>query len=288
MLCAITLTKAELVHNSKTNSLKVLKDSYTQFRAVGQGFRDDALQEDLTQVQIDVKIKSQSQDLTSQNKGSIPKQPFDLFVFTSTTDYECYIRGITMLDQRLAVECEFLKDSDLSHFNITEFSYDNDKFLNKAKQYQEFFFVIDNTDFPLFTDKSKMLESVHPAIDQNQIFRGRMLEDPHQERQDVLINVEFNTTFAASEEYYTMVFVLASFTCVLLILFGYIVCKYKKHKKMYAVLAEERRKHREELIKKKSEFFKRSLDEIDRLNDDKDERKQSLKDPKPKANIFDY
>ena len=59
----------------------------------------------------------------------------------------------------------------------------------------------------------------------------------------------FTTEYELSEQYYTMVFIIASLGCALTILLFVLVCKYKKHKKVYAVLAEERRRQREQLMR---------------------------------------
>lgn len=50
------------------------------------------------------------------------------------------------------MDCPFLKDAKLSRFNIQEFQYEENDFLVLQKKYKEFFFIIDNTDFPLFSD----------------------------------------------------------------------------------------------------------------------------------------
>jgi len=57
-----------------------------------------------------------------------------------------------MLDQRMGLDCAFLSNPRLTHLNITSFNASLKSFVNPDDLYQEFFFVIDNTDFPLFND----------------------------------------------------------------------------------------------------------------------------------------
>ena len=86
------------------------------------------------------------------NVSSEDGSPFDLFIIDSQEDYECYIRATVMLDQRMAVECPFLKDAKKALVNITSYNSLDDSltFVNPQTKYKEFFFILDNTDFPLF------------------------------------------------------------------------------------------------------------------------------------------
>eukprot|EP00347_Sterkiella_histriomuscorum_P016685 403352249 len=315
---------------------QISKGQYTQFRAVGLGFRDDLLDEDQASVKLSLSIISQELDNSAMGLPSTPPQPFDLFIVTNSQDYECYIRAITLIESRNkgskdkdSEDCEFVKNSELSKFGITEFKESDIEFLMKTQKFKEYFFIIDNTEFPLSRSNNSN------QIDNQKIQRQRLGKDinsqfsevqgdyqqfllngdiltseeqsypekiPHQQRlllndphtyqlsqsqiKDIIVNVEFTTYYQLSQQYYTLVFIIASISLSLIILLIVLICKYKKHKKIYAALAEERRKHREQLIREKSEFIKQSFE---REKTQEEEKKLSgLKEPKKRTMMFDY
>ena len=149
------------------------------------------------------------------NVSSEDGNPFDLFIIDSQQDYECYIRATVMLDQRMAVECPFLKDPKKALFNISSFNSLDDQitFVNPLTKYKELFFIIDNTDFPLF-----------PISDQQ-------LPVPLPPRKDVIVNVSFVSRYQVTEEYTLYIFVgalVAVFLGLLLIVMIVVYCKNAK------------------------------------------------------------
>ena len=153
--------------------------------------------------------------------------PFDLFIIDSQEDYECYIRATVMLDQRMAVECPFLKDPKKALFNITYFNSidDSTTFVNPLNKYKEFFFIIDNTDFPLF-----------PISDQHPV--------PLPPRNDVIVNVSFVSRYQVTEEYTLYIFIGAIVAVFLGLLLILMIVLYCKNAKKYHKIAEERRQER--------------------------------------------
>ncbi len=120
-----------------------------------------------------------------------------------------------MLDQRMAVECPFLKDPKKALVNITSFNSVDDSltFVNPLTKYKEFFFIIDNTDFPLF-----------PITDQQ-------LPVPIPPRNDVIVNLTFVSRYQVTEEYTLYIFVgalIAVFLGLLLIVIIVVYCKNAK------------------------------------------------------------
>jgi len=116
-----------------------------------------------------------------------------------------------MLDQRMAVECPFLKDPRKALFNITEYNSTEDLagFVNPQLKYHEFFFVIDNTDFPLF-----------PIPDQ--------LPIPLPPRRDVVVNISFVSRYQVTEEFTLYIFIgalIAIFLAFILIITIFLYCK---------------------------------------------------------------
>jgi hypothetical protein len=50
----------------------------------------------------------------------------------------------------MAVDCPFLKNKERSFTNITSFNASLETLVDSKEKYREYFFIIDNTDFPLF------------------------------------------------------------------------------------------------------------------------------------------
>ena len=150
-----------------------------------------------------------------------------------------------MLDQRMAVECRFLKDPKKALFNITSFNSSDEAlstFVNPENRYREYFFILDNTDFPLF-----------PVADQPPV--------PIPQRADVLVNVSFMSRYQVTEEYTLYIFIgglVAAFLALVLIV---MIVLYCKNAKKYHSMAEERRQER-----RASLTFRRKASLVERLD----------------------
>jgi hypothetical protein len=115
----------------------------------------------------------------------------------------------------MAVECPFLKDPKKALVNITSFNSLDDSltFVNPLTKYKEFFFIIDNTDFPLFPITDQQLPVHLPP------------------RNDVIVNVSFVSRYQVTEEYTLYIFVgalIAVFLGLLLIVMIVVYCKNAK------------------------------------------------------------
>jgi len=56
-------------------------------------------------------------------------QPFDLFIFASTEEFECYLKALKVLDQNIHLNCSFLSNSNQSYLGLYEFQYNEKSFL---------------------------------------------------------------------------------------------------------------------------------------------------------------
>jgi hypothetical protein len=95
--------------------------------------------------------------------------------------------------------------------------------VNPLTKYKELFFIIDNTDFPLF-----------PISDQQ-------LPVPLPPRKDVTVNVSFVSRYQVTEEYTLYIFVGAIVAVFLSLVLIVMVVVYCKNAKRYHLRAEERR-----------------------------------------------
>jgi hypothetical protein len=116
----------------------------------------------------------------------------------------------------MGLDCPFIKDRSIAHFNITSFSASLPGFIDASNKYKEYFFIIDNTDFPLFNDSPQV--SIPTRL-------------------DVLVNASFKTSYTITEEYTAYLFIGGAIFFALLLVLGVLIFLYKKHKKLYASAA---------------------------------------------------
>ena len=74
---------------------------------------------------------------------------FDLLMFTNTSDYLCYVEAVHQLQhERIKRHCDFVTNDKIYMGGIYEKDLKDNQFLVQSVRAQEYFFVIDNTDYP--------------------------------------------------------------------------------------------------------------------------------------------
>jgi hypothetical protein len=131
-----------------------------------------------------------------------------------------------MLDQRMGLDCSFLNDPLITYENIYNFSTRLPSFINLTNQYTEYFFVIDNTDFPLFNNSG-------PALGEARALSQFVTND-------LIVDVTFKTSYAITEEYSTYIYIGAAVLVALLSLLVVLIIMYKKHLNIYSSMANKR------------------------------------------------
>lgn len=170
----------------------------------GEGLNDDNLQADILQTRHEISIKG----IESPTEfGILYDKKFDVFVFDSDADYNCYIYASNMwLEHGLAEECEFLGTKpDVVFEQVEEWSSSDEVFLSKDKVHNDVFVVLDNTGW---------LQQVSNGLPKTQ-FR------------DVTYEMNIKTTFAANDLYNK---VFLGFMVALGVLFATIIlmaCLYR-------------------------------------------------------------
>ena len=75
-------------------------------------------------------------------------QPFNLFLFDNTDDYNCYVEAVSLLNlnrQKLKT-CDFLEKKDGIIFEqVRKHTMEADRFISKEKPSADVFVVVDNT-----------------------------------------------------------------------------------------------------------------------------------------------
>ena len=105
---------------------------------------DDNLQADITQTRQEITVRG----VDAPSKfGLIYDKQFDVFVFDSEHDYNCYIEASTMwLEHAQANMCDFVGSKPNSiHEQVMEWSSSDDAFLSKDTLHNDVFVVLDNT-----------------------------------------------------------------------------------------------------------------------------------------------
>ena len=107
----VIVGQATIINRSTIDNLQVTMGNYTQFRISGSGFGDDALEDDLARVLIDLDIKS---DILRKKKGKSlmnQKWTFDLMIFRDQMDYLCYIEAVSLMyEENILKKCDFIHD----------------------------------------------------------------------------------------------------------------------------------------------------------------------------------
>ena len=74
---------------------------------------------------------------------------FDLIIFENNADYLCYVEAVHLLQhEQIKRPCDFIYNKDVLKQGIYEINVDSEKFLRADQRAKEFFFVVDNTDYP--------------------------------------------------------------------------------------------------------------------------------------------
>ena len=88
---------------------------------------------------------------------------FDLFVFTDTEDYLCYVEAVHLLmHENEQKECSFINNAEVYRKGVTAddiFNYD--EFLTKKVRTNEKFYVVDNTYWPEYLKETKWSDEEH-------------------------------------------------------------------------------------------------------------------------------
>ena len=77
-------------------------------------------------------------------------QPFDLFLFNNTDDYNCYVEAVTLLSLNKAkvMTCDFLSRRDnIVYEQVRKHEMEGDRFISKESPTADVFVVVDNTSW---------------------------------------------------------------------------------------------------------------------------------------------
>ena len=100
--------EAAIINKSKVNNVVVPYNHYSQLRISGSGLGDEAIDDGLALVQLTLRIQS---DVMKNLKGFKSSWSFDVMVFSSNFDYECYIEAVNLLlEEGIKKTCAFVNN----------------------------------------------------------------------------------------------------------------------------------------------------------------------------------
>lgn len=88
--------------------------------------------------------------LENNGDGIQGGRSFDLLVFEQSKHYLCYVEAVHMLyHENVKKDCEFLQRKNDDIFSsVHSKTFTDTKFLHKGDRTKEYFFVLDNTEWP--------------------------------------------------------------------------------------------------------------------------------------------
>jgi hypothetical protein len=114
----------------------------------GYGYGDETLENDISKVDMNIHVAVDMEKTLDERHRQVT---FDLIIFSSTTDYLCYVEAVHLLyHQHVAKECNFRLRTGSSEFfhMINEHNITDHQFLDSKHRSNEYFYVIDNTEYP--------------------------------------------------------------------------------------------------------------------------------------------
>mmetsp|Transcript_17700 Transcript_17700/g.29938 ORF Transcript_17700/g.29938 Transcript_17700/m.29938 type:complete len:261 (-) Transcript_17700:333-1115(-) len=220
----------------------VPRGNYTQIRVSGFGYGDESLENDISQVEMSLGFASDMEKNLDRKKKILS---FDLMVFENTDDYLCYVEAVHLLmHEGIKKNCDFLLDTVAFQDSTPVMNVTKGKFLYKDQRVKEYFFVLDNTEYP-------------EAL-QDPSWTG-VTPRPEDGSKDVQVELSFEFTFTSNDKYFAWTFVFTLVLVALIIVFMISAILYIRMVYLYNRHAMERRNIKRELMKIKDTEYKNFL-----------------------------
>jgi len=181
-------------------------------------------------VTVDFGFSSDVQKNLNNMKSGIT---FDLMVFDNNKDYLCYVEAVHQLQhQNIKRPCDFIYKKSILKDSIYALNLTDEQFLTSTSKAKEYFFVIDNTDYP------------EAIFDESWI----PVPIPKDGSKDVYITLDVKTTFTSNGKYFfwTWIFGLILIALGGLLFFSF-VC-YCRQSFVYNRYAKERKQYKQQLL----------------------------------------
>ena len=196
---------------------------FAQFRIAGSGAHDDNLKADISSAKYSIQVKSET---TTSETGMMDLDgvPFDVFVFTSDEDYNCFVEQSTLFKlQGSADMCDFVgRDGSTVQEQVTSWSSEDSDFLHKDQQTSDILVVIDNTNYM-------------------KAFSNKLRTDGDR---DVTYSLQIETNFVSNDLYRTVMMGFVITFAALLFTIILNMCLYRLQRRSYNQVMQSKREIR--------------------------------------------
>ena len=157
-------------------------------------------------------------------------------IFDNTKDYMCYVEAVNQLIvEGIKRDCPFIYNKNIFKDSIYSLNITDSSFLTADHRAKEYFFVIDNTDYPEAIFDPNWIKTPYPTD-------GSL---------DLWIGLSITATFTSNNKYFfwTLIFSVILLILGSLLLFAFIC--YCRQSFVFNRYARERREIKQELLKLK-------------------------------------
>jgi hypothetical protein len=173
-------------------------------------------------------------------------------VFESTDDYLCYVEAVHLLYyEGIKKRCDFMLDSKTYQHDTKKMNISREEFLDKDQRVKEYFFVIDNTEYP---------EALQDET------WTKVSERPSDGSMDVNIELQMELIYTSNDKFYAWTFVFIIIVSGLGLTLLASMGIYVRQSFVYKRYAKERKEMKQMLLKmKESEYTKFLTSESQKL-----------------------
>ena len=211
------------------------------------------MENEISQVKAFVNFTS---NVTREMEEDKTRFNFDLFVFSDTEDYLCYVEAVHLLmHENERKECGFINNPQIYRKGVTAddvFNYD--EFLTKDERTKEKFYVVDNTYWPEHLADEPWTAEEHKA------------KTTPNHQKDIYVIVQFETIYTSNDKYFAWTFIFIIILSILGFLLVFSLTCYVRQSMVFRSKSKERKLLKQELMKiRDSEYTNFLLDQSENL-----------------------
>lgn len=210
----------------------------------GFGYGDESLENDISMVEMELGFASDMTQNLDEKKRILK---FDLMVFDNTDDYLCYVEAVHLLyHEGIKKKCNFILSDGSFHNQIAQMNFSSTKLLFKDQRVKEYFFVLDNTEYPeALRDEDWREVEVRP----------------NDGSKDVNVELGFTMTYTSNNKYFAWTFIFVIVVIALGVVFLGSLIVYLRMTLKYRAYAKERKEMKQLLLKMKETEYRNFLEQ---------------------------
>ena len=147
--------------------------------------------------------------------------------FENIKDYLCYVEAVHLLyHESIKKNCDFLLNGKVYKDSTTKMNITKGQFLHKGERVKEYFFVIDNTEYP------------EALRDENW---AKVQDRPEDGSKDVNVELSFQLTYTSNNKYFAWTFIFGIILITLGVILVVSIAIYVHKSFIYKRYARERK-----------------------------------------------